>query len=140
MMIAERFLERLEGVRSTGQDKWIAKCSAHEDKIPSLAIREVDDKVLIHCYAGCDVYEVVSAVGLELSDLFPPKGSIEGHKPISRPFPAADILRCLSRESIFLMICATDTRKGKKLNDQDYNRLLISSSRINAAITAGGLR
>jgi len=140
MMIAERFLERLEGVRSTGQDKWIARCPVHGDKSPSLAVREVDDRVLIHCFAGCDVHEVVSAVGLKLSDLFLNKVPIDGHKPLSRPFPAPDILRCLSRESIFLIICATDTRKGKKLNDQDYDRLLISSSRIKAAITAGGLR
>jgi len=136
-MIAERFIARLEGVRSTGQDKWIARCPAHEDKTPSLAIREVDDRILIHCFAGCSPHEIVSVIGLELSDLFPE--SREPHKPLSRPFPASDILRCISFESLFLNICAVHLKNGEQLSESDYDRLNISQRRIHAACRAGGL-
>ena len=138
-MIADRFLSHLEGVRSTGQDRWLARCPAHDDKNPSLAIREVDDRVLIHCFAGCDVSEVVSAVGLELSDLFPPKVPIEGHKPISRPFPAADILRALGSDITFITICAGDVAKGEQLEPKDMQYLFNAAARFRAALQAGGI-
>lgn len=74
MTPAERLLERLEAVRETGPGRWLARCPSHEDGRPSLSIREGDDgRVLAHCFAGCPVEEIVSAVGLELSDLFPPR-------------------------------------------------------------------
>lgn len=82
-VISEKLITRLEGVRSTGQDQWIARCPAHEDKTPSLAIREIDDRILIHCFAGCSANEIVDSVGLDLSDLFPE--SREPHKPLPRP-------------------------------------------------------
>ena len=40
----------------------MARCPAHEDREPSLAIRETDGKVLVHCHAGCDQRAVVDAL------------------------------------------------------------------------------
>jgi len=137
-MIASRLLSHLDGVRETGRDRWIAKCPAHDDKSPSLAIREVDERVLIHCFSGCSTYEIVSAMGLELSDLFPEKINT-GNKRYTKPFPAADILRCLTSEITFLVICASDLAKEEKLNQEDKDRLLISASRFRSALTAGGV-
>ena len=138
-MLADKIITRLDGVKNRGQDRWLARCPAHEDKSPSLAIREVDDKLLLFCHAGCSAYEVVSAVGLELSDLYPEKINT-GNKPLLRPFPAADILRCLSSEITFLAVCASSLARGEKLNQEDQDRLLQSASRFRAALTAGGLQ
>jgi putative DNA primase/helicase len=41
---------------------WMAKCPAHDDNNPSLSIREVDGKVLLHCHAGCGQREVIEAL------------------------------------------------------------------------------
>jgi len=136
-MLADKIISRLEGVKDTGQDRWNARCPAHEDRSPSLAIKEVDDRLLVHCFAGCSTYEIVSAVGLELSDLFPEKR--ESHKPLSRPFPASDILKCLSLESMFVYICAQDLQRGEKLTDQDVERLGLANKRIYLAVQAGGV-
>lgn len=66
------FLSHLQEVKKTGQDQWIARCPAHEDKKPSLSIsRSVGGKVLLHCHAGCTPEEIVHAVGLNMSDLYP---------------------------------------------------------------------
>ena len=63
-MSASQLVERLEGVRKTGSAKWIARCPAHEDKSPSLAIRECDDgTTLIHCFAQCPPREILHAIG-----------------------------------------------------------------------------
>ena len=139
MMIADKLLPRLEGVKQMGDTRWIARCSAHNDKSPSLSIREVDNRLLVHCFAGCDVYEVVSAVGLELSDLFSNEVPIDGHKSLSKPFPAADILHCLNREAIFLLVCAETLAKGKKFEESDKDRLYLSATRFRAAMAAGRL-
>lgn len=138
-MISDRILPSLERVKQTGPDRWLACCPAHEDKSPSLAIREVDDRVLLHCFAGCSVYEIVSSVGLELSDLFPEQIKTEGSKPLSRPFPAADILRAMSRDIMFFIVCASDLAKGEVLDDKSRDYLLRSASRFRAALQAGGI-
>jgi len=138
-MIVEKILSRLEGVRETGQDRWLACCPAHDDKSPSLAIREIDDRLLVHCFAGCDMYDIVSAAGLELSDLFPEKLNVNGSKPLSKPFPAADIMKCLASETTFIQLCAMAMGRGETLNSEDSDRLNLSASRLQAALLAGGL-
>ena len=50
-MTIEDFLTRLDGVKRTGRG-WQAKCPAHDDRSPSLSIREGELGVLLHCFAG----------------------------------------------------------------------------------------
>jgi hypothetical protein len=65
----QRVLEGLQRVRRNGSG-WIARCPAHEDRSPSLSIREDNDRILLHCFAGCPVGAVCSALELSLKDLF----------------------------------------------------------------------
>lgn len=68
----DKVLNRLDKVKPAGGDKWKACCPAHDDKHPSLAISETSEGViLLKCWAGCTTKEIVSAIGLELRDLFP---------------------------------------------------------------------
>lgn len=67
----EVVLSRLERPKKDGK-QWKACCPAHDDRSPSLSLTEDDDgKVLIHCFTGCKVHDVLGAIGLELKDLFP---------------------------------------------------------------------
>jgi len=53
----------------------MAHCPAHEDKNRSLSITEGDDgRVLLYCHAGCSTEDIVRALGLTMSDLFPSNG------------------------------------------------------------------
>lgn len=70
----ERLLMRLHRVKLTGDLRWKACCPAHEDRWPSLSLRLMDDdRILIHCFAGCESESVVAAVGMEMRDLMPPR-------------------------------------------------------------------
>lgn len=61
----------LEGLRRNGSN-YLALCPAHEDHAPSLSIGEGDDgRILLHCWAGCRTRDIVAALGLQWSDLFP---------------------------------------------------------------------
>lgn len=67
-----RLLSRLSSVRQRGPARWAARCPAHEDRRPSLSIRETPDgKVLVRCWAGCSTEQVLAAAGLNWADLFP---------------------------------------------------------------------
>ena len=51
---------------------WLFRCPAHDDRRPSLAVRERDDGVLlIRCHAGCANEHVLLALGLDFADLYP---------------------------------------------------------------------
>lgn len=51
--------------------RWIACCPAHDDRSPSLSIREGrDGRVLLKCFAGCSTGAIAEALGLKLRDLF----------------------------------------------------------------------
>jgi putative DNA primase/helicase len=62
----------LKGQRSG--PSWIVKCPAHDDRNPSLSIREGGGKPLVHCHAGCsqrDVIDALKARGLWQDDPAP---------------------------------------------------------------------
>ena len=69
MSVIDRVLARLPDARRASAG-WQARCPAHEDRSPSLSIREGSGAILLHCFAGCDTSEIVAALGLRMADLF----------------------------------------------------------------------
>lgn len=68
-MFASEFAARLNAVKTAGG--WQAKCPGHDDKNASLSINEGNDgRVLLKCHAGCGANDIVSVMGLKMSDLF----------------------------------------------------------------------
>jgi len=129
----DNLLSRLDKVRQSGPDSWMACCPVHEDKSASLSIRHVDDKTLIHCFAGCSAHEVVGAIGLEISDLFPPR---ESHgKPERRPFPAMDALRGIAFEALVVSAAASALLAGHPFTQVDRERLSLAAARIQSALS-----
>lgn len=73
----DNVLSRLQGVRGSA-GSWQALCPAHKDTKPSLSVRQdKDGKILLKCHAGCETKDIVAALGLRLSDLFPEKQRTE---------------------------------------------------------------
>lgn len=46
------------------------RCPAHDDKNPSLSVSLKDNKILLHCFAGCSTESILDALGLTEADLF----------------------------------------------------------------------
>ena len=130
-MSIELFLSKLTKVKARGSGRWIACCSAHEDKNPSMTIAELPDgRVLVHCFAGCGINEIVGAVGLSISDLMPERVFGDRHAPIRRPYPADAILKTMATESLIAFLAASDLSKGIPLSPATKARLLVASSRL----------
>ena len=69
----ERLLARLKRVKTAGAEQWMAECPTHNDGTQSLSIKAgKDGRVLVNCHAKCPTAGILSAVGLTMSDLFPP--------------------------------------------------------------------
>ena len=139
-MNADALLSRLDRVKRTGVGTFLARCPTHDDRRPSLSIRECDDgRVLLHCFAGCAVDDVVAAVGLKLEDLFPDRGIGHRRLPERRPFPAQDVLRALALEALVVVILARQVADGHELTAEDHARLVLANSRLLNGIDAAGL-
>src|SRR5260370_38636752 len=52
-MNVARIAHALRGGRKSGAS-WVACCPAHEDRAPTLSLRDsTDGHVLVHCHVGC---------------------------------------------------------------------------------------
>jgi len=132
----DKLLSRLNKIKRTGNGTWAACCPSHDDRGPSLSIRELDDgRILLHCFAGCSVHDVLAAVDLDMAAIFPEKEITYG-KPERRPFPAADALRAVAFEALVVSAAASSLLAGQPLSTVDRERLTVAASRIQAALSA----
>lgn len=139
-MKTQELLSRLDKVKQTGKGRWIACCPAHQDRTPSMVVTEGDDRLLLHCFAGCSVYDILAAVGMDATDLFPDMPwHHDNAEPKSKRFLPQDVLQCLSGEVMFLIMCAKDMAEGDSLTEGDRKRLKIAFNRLTNAARAAGI-
>ena len=110
----EIFLSRLEKVRQIGPSKWVACCPAHDDRTPSMSIKDTPDKILIHCFAGCDITTILGNVGLEVADIF----------HTNRP------RHDLELEELVVAVADLDIAAGKRLSQDDRDRYRLALRRL----------
>lgn len=128
-MTAEALLSRLEGVKRTGEGRWIARCPAHQDRSPSLSVREVEGRILIHDFAGCAAADIVAAVGWSLCDLFEDRQPFEASSRPSR-LPLRDLVPLLRHEAHIVLIAGADLLANRAITDPDWQRLAEAVHRI----------
>jgi len=126
MSKAQELISRIDRVKQSGNGRWIACCPSHDDKSPSLSIKELDDgRVLIHCFGGCTPFEVVESVGLNIVDLMPDDG-------INRsPIYKREVQKTV--DEWVLDIARLDRKAGKRLSEADKKRELEAFKRVRMA-------
>lgn len=125
-------LQRLDKVQRIGEGRYKAICPAHDDRSPSLAIKDDGGRLLLHCFGGCETSDVLGAIGLDFADIMPDKvmGDLKKDR---KPFYATDVLSIIKFEATLTYIYASDMAKGLTLTSNDRERLLLAASRINHA-------
>ena len=132
LQVVEKLLSVGCTVDRRSSAKWDGQCPAHDDSHPSLSITVADDgKVLIHCFAGCDVKEILKALGMTVRDLFPmsrssglwkPSRGAKVERPPADPYdktfgyiPACILERgcitCIALYSYYALRCGSDNRR-----------------------------
>ncbi|MBE7567259.1 DNA primase [Acidithiobacillus sp. HP-11] len=136
----DKILQSLESVKRTGTGKWQTRCPAHDDRRPSLSVRETEDgTVLLHCFAGCGAQEITSALGLGLADLFPgDRYSVTNAKPMRRTVDYKSALLGIHTEAVVVASAAVALANGEELDDSGVERLLTAEQRISDAISVAG--
>ncbi len=130
-------LSRLEGVRQTGPDQWIARSPCRDDSTPSLSVKAVDDRILLHDFGGNSADEVMRALGLTLADLFD-KPLDHHRKPLSayqrrRYGQAVEALKALAHECRIVYVLAEQMRAGFALDPAERERLGLAIQRVETA-------
>lgn len=135
-MNVDALLGRLQRVRSYGPGRWLTSCFGplheHGDRNPSLSVRDVGDKLLLKCFAGCGAADIVSALGLQLSDLF--EKPLDHHvRPSHSRIPPRDLLELISEETSVVAIIAADFLGNKAIDEPTWERLAKAAQRISRA-------
>ena len=130
-------LQRAEqhGLRQVSPGRWRCCGVCHGGSNPSsLSIREGDTgAVMLKCWHGCDVDRITAVLGLELSDLFPPKlGAGQGAAPARRRglITARQALDVIERELMLTWTAAFNLANGHALTADDLMRLDVAVVRM----------
>ena len=139
-MSLDVFLSRLKKVRSTGKNSWVACCSGHDDKNPSLSVSQGSDgRVLVHCFShGCSVSDIAAGVGMQVHEFMPDNPLYHRAKPLRMPFNPLDVLyACRDDLTVALVLC-NDLKKKTALTPQDSLLLAKITGRLGMAIQLAG--
>jgi hypothetical protein len=129
----DTILERVQGLKQTGADRWISRCPAHDDSSPSLSIRATGDgRVLLHCFAGCEVGDVLNAMVLTYAALF--DAPLAHHlPPVRRGWGARELLELIAHEALVATLVVHDALE-RPLTENERDRLISASARISNAL------
>jgi hypothetical protein len=136
-MSIEALLSKLDKVKSTGKDRWLACCPAHGDKNPSMHIKlDESGRILINCKVGCGTYEILQSIGLEWADVMP---NDQGYtKPTNKKLYATEALQLLRYESQIIYMGALSIL-DKTLSYNDKERIGKAMDIINKIYKDAGL-
>jgi putative DNA primase/helicase len=108
-MNAETIAGALGGRRAGGG--WTARCPAHDDRNPSLSIRDAGGKLLVRCHAGCEQERVIAALrgrGLWTENRRGSPSQTAGRKPVERQPDRGDARR--TEAALAIWQCARPAR------------------------------
>ena len=128
----DNVLAQLSDARQMQSGQYAARCPAHGGKKRNLTIREfTSGAVGVYCFAGCLTADVVAAMGLEMSDLFPPR-QLSGREPKRQPrlLTAGQALELLQAEATFIAVAAANLASGVVLTPAERERLRQAAARI----------
>ena len=130
-------LEQRGRVRYFGSGQLRAACPVCGERSTSTFSAKAGDTgaVLVKCWkSDCTPAQIASALGLEVTDLFPPRER-EAGKPASAPrrvgmLPPMQALELIAAESFLVMVAAENLSNGHALTDTDRERLREAAARI----------
>lgn len=112
----EEIIQNFEGPQKNTSTGVMVRCPAHPDHTPSLHLLRGEQTVGVWCYAGCERDEVISAAGLQWSDLrYEPRPSTSVDGPLQGPLVMDMAYRYLRPDgSVHMTVERWHTDRGGK--------------------------
>jgi hypothetical protein len=101
-------------------------------------VRELDDgRVLLHDFGGCGTDDVLAALGLTMSELFPARlpgnGRARSYPATYSCIPARDLLDVISEDVTIVALIAANLLQRRTISEDDWKRLAQVAARIGRA-------
>jgi len=121
-MTVQTILNHFDKVRNSGQDKWRVPCPVHNGKDYNMSIKECSDgTVLAHCFVcGADGPKLVEALGLSMSEIFPP------NQDYIRPV----LTKKMQQEALEDEIVLSIANQSRTLSLEDKRRVRLAKARL----------
>lgn len=136
MSAATKLLDRLPRVKQLRPNEFISGCPAHGSRQGRpVHITVLDDgRCLLNPFCGCPTEDVLAAIGLEFSDLYPKRLPGIGYGPARSSVSARTLLDLLDHEILVALLIMNDvSMQGGIPTEEQITRLARCSSRIGAA-------
>ena len=115
-------LNKLEDLRTEGSS-YLAKCPAHEDGRPSLLVTLTDEnKLLIHCRAGCTKARVLESLQMRMADLFDVEADVDDLVVAQSGPPAPPTAEHIQQISDYLAMANACYTRGSQAADYALSR------------------
>ena len=130
----EKLLGRVDSPKKGSKaGQYSAFCSHQVNrKERKLSITErTDGSLLLKCWGGCDFYEILKNLGLEVHDLYPPR-NLSGREPKRNP-PLVSTTQCLELLHVLInrmVITVLSFHNGVELTPDDREQLLSNAIRV----------
>ena len=135
----DALLARLDPVQKTGNG-WRCNCPTGHRTRGTLSLAQGDSgAILLHCFSGCAVSDVLGALGLSMGDIQPARlrdESPEGRRAARAQFRLASVQSAaavLEREGNIVLIAAGDLLRADDFSPADFQRLVEAVERVAAA-------
>jgi len=140
-MNLQKILNNLQKVKRTSDGKYIACCPAHNDRTASLAINDNGDgRILLNCFAGCDTYSILNAIGLDWSDVMPESAIGHTLKPVKTIIYATEALSIIKFETQVILAIAFEMKKRGLADNDMIERLDKAMQTIHKAMEASNVK
>lgn len=111
-----------------------ACCPAHDDKSPSLWVKEgADGAILIACRAGCDKGQILASLGLKWADLFPPRPPKWTGKHIETERVGKDIVYAYEIEpgqTLFEVVRQNLLKRNKETGEERHSKRFMQRRKV----------
>jgi len=134
-MTADELISRLSFAKKTKENAWMARCPSHDDKSPSLSIKDCGDgRILMRCFAGCETESVLAALGLTFADISPPNRLRDAEPLGPTKWSALTVLRAISHDALAMALLANDIANKGSATIEERDDLHDRAAAVMAAI------
>ena len=133
------FLNKLQKLKQTKNNEWVACCPVHDDKNPSMHIKISDEgDLLLHCF-GCHApyLEILGSLGFDAFDFIPEQKRYKKHNNgtyIKTQISGESMLQILDKKLNIIMFVLQDMVDGVVLGADEMTHIIETKKIVDECV------